>query len=325
MPAPRYANTVAARRVATPPETSAMELIWIPISVLGAFLQAIRTAGQKALNAELSTLVTTYVRSFFGLPLLLVYLWLVKEWTGQPFPEFNVRFLAMSLGASISQVAATVFLIQMFTLRNFAVGTTLTKTDVMMTAIIGTLFFSEVITGLGWVAVILTVTGVFMMTFARAGLRAFSVQGEGADAWKPTIIGLASALGFAFSYLFVREASLSLESGDVTLRAACSVVTVISIQVVFFGAYLLWREPDGLKAMFPNWRLCTFIGVTSAVGSICWFTAFALQNASYVRSVGQVEAIFTLLISHFYFKERFNAAELFGIAVTVAGVLLFLL
>ena len=77
--------------------------------------------------------------------------------------------------------------------------------------------------------------------------------------------------------------------------------------------------------MFPNWRLCTFIGVTSAVGSICWFTAFALENASYVRSVGQVEAIFTLLISHFYFKEKFNTAELTGIAVTVVGVLLFLL
>ncbi|MDA7947260.1 MAG: DMT family transporter [Hyphomicrobiaceae bacterium] len=302
-----------------------MELIWIPISVLGALLQAVRTAGQKALNAELSTLVTTYVRSFFGLPLLLVYLWFVKEWTGQPFPDVNTRFLIAAFGAAFSQVMATVFLIQMFTLRNFAVGTTMTKTDVMMTAIIGSLFFSEAITGLGWVAVILTVTGVFLMTFARAGVRAFLVQGEGMDAWKPTLIGLAAALGFTFSYLFVREASLSLENGDVMMRAACSVVTVITIQVVFFGAYLLWREPEGLKAMFPNWKLCTFIGVTSAVGSICWFTAFALENASYVRSVGQVEAIFTLLISLFYFKERFNTAELTGIAVTVAGVLLFLL
>ena len=57
--------------------------------------------------------------------------------------------------------------------------------------------------------------------------------------------------------------------------------------------------------MFPNWRLCTFIGVTSAVGSICWFTAFALENASYVRSVGQVEAIFTLLM----LQENFIAAS----------------
>ncbi len=293
--------------------------------MLGAFLQAVRTAGQKSLNAELSTMVTTYVRSFFGLPLLLVYLWFVKETTGQPFPELNIRFLLAAIGAAFSQVAATVFLIQMFTLRNFAVGTTLTKTDVMMTAIVGSLFFSEVITGVGWIAVTLTVLGVFLMTIARAGLGVFSVQGDGADAWKPTIIGLASALGFTFSYLFVREASLSLETGDVMMRAACSVVAVITIQVVFFGAYLLWREPEGLKAMFPNWKLCTFIGVTSAIGSICWFTAFALENASYVRSVGQVEAIFTLLISHFYFKERFNTAELAGITVTVAGVLLFLL
>jgi drug/metabolite transporter (DMT)-like permease len=66
-----------------------------------------------------------------------------------------------------------------------------------------------------------------------------------------------------------------------------------------------------------------FIGVTSTLGSIAWFTAFALQNASYVRAVGQVEVVFTLLISVLYFRERINPLELAGIAATVAGVLLF--
>lgn len=66
-----------------------------------------------------------------------------------------------------------------------------------------------------------------------------------------------------------------------------------------------------------------FIGLTSALGSIAWFSAFALQNASYVRAVGQVEVVFTLAISRLYFQERITALELAGIAVTVAGVLMF--
>ncbi|MFQ5626189.1 MAG: DMT family transporter [Methyloligellaceae bacterium] len=302
-----------------------MELIWIPISVLGALMQAVRTAGQKSLNTRLSTMVTTYVRAFFGMPLLLVYLWAVKSGTGQPFPDFHATFLLYSLGASVAQVAGTVLLIKLFTLRNFAVGSTLIKTDTMITAIIGSIFFSEVISGTGWIAVALTLTGVVLISVARARLKAFALQGGGGfETWKPTLVGLGSALSFCFSYLFLREASLSLGDNDFLIRAACTVISVTGMQVVFLGLWLLYREPEGLKAMFPDWRLCGFIGVTSAIGSICWFTAMTLENASYVRSVGQVEAIFTLLISTLYFKERLNAAELVGIAVIVAGVLLFL-
>ena len=72
-----------------------------------------------------------------------------------------------------------------------------------------------------------------------------------------------------------------------------------------------------------NRRISAFIGLTSAVGSIGWFSAFALQNASYVRGVAQIEIVFTLLISWLYFRERLTALEYAGIVVTVLGVLMF--
>ena len=37
-------------------------------------MQAVRIAGQKQLNAHVSTMGTTYVRSALGLPVMLVYL-----------------------------------------------------------------------------------------------------------------------------------------------------------------------------------------------------------------------------------------------------------
>jgi drug/metabolite transporter (DMT)-like permease len=301
-----------------------MDLLWIPISVLGAFLQAVRTAGQKDLNARLSIMGTTYVRSLFGLPVMLLFLWVVIAGTDQPVPAIHGTFLLYSLGTAIAQVAGTIFLIRLFSLRNFAVGNTLIKVDTMMTAIIGSLLFSEALSGIGWLAVIVTLGGVLLLTAARAGPRALGLTASGTT-WKPTLIGFASALSFTFSYLFLREASLSLGSGDFLMRSACTVVTVTSIQMVSLSLWLFWREPDSLRDMLRDWRLSTFIGVTSALGSLCWFSAMTLENASYVRSVGQVEAIFSLLISHFYFREEFNKAEIAGIAVIVAGVLLFLL
>ena len=304
-----------------------MEFIWIPISMLGGLMQAVRTAAQKNLNQRLSTMTTTYVRSIFGMPFLLAYLWAVHAGTGETLPPLNTLFLLHSMGASISQVAGTVFLIQLFTMRNFVVGTTLTKTDVMMTALIGIPLFSEVITGSGWIAIALSVAGVIMISIARAGSGNFFVAGDdgGVPGLKSTLVGLASGFSFCLSYLFLREASLSLESAGFLMRAACTVVVVTGLQVIFLGLWLAAREPRGLAAMFPEWRLCSFIGFTSALGSICWFTAMTIQNASYVKAVGQVETIFTLMISYLYFREKLNPAEFIGIAVIVAGVLIFLL
>ncbi len=308
-----------------------MELIWIPIAISGALMQAVRTAAQKDLNQKLSIMVTTYVRSLFGLPILLLFLWWVMmrgEETAQ-FPLFSNIFLVNCLALALSQLAATWLLIYLFGLRNFTVGTTLTKTDVMMTAIIGSLFFSESISLFGWVAIVLTLGGVIVLTIARVGVGGLiGGQGEGIAAAitsRPTLVGLASGFFFCLSYLFVRQSSLSLESGDFLYRAGWTATVATSMQVVMLGAWLVWREPKGLRAMFPQWRLCLFIGLTSALGSICWYTAMTLENASYVKAVGQIETVFTILIATIYFREKVYAMEFVGIATIVGGVLVFLL
>ncbi|MGE3625681.1 MAG: EamA family transporter [Hyphomicrobiales bacterium] len=305
-----------------------MELLWIPISIGAALMQSVRTAAQKNFNQRHSTMVTTYVRSLFGLPPMILFLWAVSVLTSGEQPHFSTAFLLHSAGASISQVLATYLLIRLFTLRNFAIGTTLTKTDVMITALIGSAFFAESIDGLGWVAILFTVVGVILISVARTGVDALTAGRSGIFAAlvsKPTRIGLATGAAFALSYLFLRQASISLGEAHFLVRAGWTAVAVTVLQVVLLGIWLVVREPKGLRSMFPDWRMCTFIGITSALGSIGWFTAMTIQNASYVKAVGQVETIFSLAISCLYFKEKFNAAELIGIAVIVAGVLLFLL
>ena len=122
-----------------------MEFAWIPIAMAAGLFQAVRTAAQKRLNAELSTWMTTYVRSIYGLPVMLVYLWVVMSWEGLGAPPLHAEFLFHCFMTGVSQVVATYLLILLFQRSNFAVGTMLTKTDVMMAAIIGSILFSEVI------------------------------------------------------------------------------------------------------------------------------------------------------------------------------------
>jgi drug/metabolite transporter (DMT)-like permease len=304
-----------------------MELIWIPISILAALMQAVRTAAQKSLNAKLSTWMTTYVRSLFGLPFSIVYLWVVMRYEGLGWPEFDTHYLVYCFGAAAVQVIATYLLIWLFQMRNFAVGTMLSKTDVMLAAIIGSLLFSETISAVGWVAIVITVAGVIAISIGRVGLGKLGT-GEMTLAQalvaKPTLVGLATGFFFCLSYLFLREASLGLGQGGFLYRAAWTVVLVGTMQVAVVGGWLAATEPSAFRQLPAVIWPCLFIGLTSAIGSIGWFTAMTLQNASYVKAVGQIEVVFTLTISALYFRETINRLELFGIAVIVAGVLLFL-
>ncbi|MEO0620262.1 MAG: EamA family transporter [Pseudomonadota bacterium] len=304
-------------------------LLWIPISMFAALMQVVRTAGQKQLNAHLSTMTVTYVRSLFGLPFLLVYLLIVESFYRAPLPAFANAFWMYVIGAAVAQVAATWLLIYLFTLRNFAVGTMLPKFDVVMTALLASVLFGDHLTGVGWLAVAAAVGGVMLIGVARhdaqpaTGLiRLLRAPGE-ALASRPVQIGLATGLCFTFSYLFLREAGLSL--GIPFVRAAAwTVNAVIAVQVIGLGLWLLAVERDELLALRSHLRPSVFVGLTSALGSIGWFTAMTMQNAALVKVVGQVEAIFALLISGIYFRERSNARELGGMALIILGVVLFL-
>jgi drug/metabolite transporter (DMT)-like permease len=61
------------------------------------------------------------------------------------------------------------------------------------------------------------------------------------------------------------------------------------------------------------------------LASACWFTAMTIQNAAYVRALGQVELLFTFAAGHLFFRERSNALELIGIGLVAGGILLLLL
>jgi len=291
-------------------------------------MQAVRTAAQKTLNQRMSNLGTTYVRSIIGLPIMLAYLGFILMWKGGGVPPLKVNYLLFTFLGALAQVFATMLLIWMFKLRNFAIGTMLTKVDILMTAVIGALFFSETLSAWGITALLVVVSGVLLMTVGRMGFAAFRA-GETTFVQmvfeRSTLVALACALMFTFSYLFLREATLVIKTapGDFLWAAAWTVVVATSMQVVGLGLWLARTEPGFYRVLWQNRRISTFIGITSAVGSIGWFTAFALQNASYVRAVGQIEVVFTLMISWLYFRETISRLEYAGIILTVAGVLMF--
>ncbi len=74
-----------------------------------------------------------------------------------------------------------------------------------------------------------------------------------------------------------------------------------------------------------GWRQAGLVGLFSFLGSLGWFSAFALVNAAYVNALGQIEIVFTTLTSVFVLGERIAVREAFGIALIIAGAVLLVL
>ena len=139
---------------------------------------------------------------------------------------------------------------------------------------------------------------------------------------RSTGLGLMAGLFFAVSGVCYRGASLSLDLDDPLARAGLTLAAVTAMQTFAMVAWLQWREPGQVAAVWSARRLAVWVGLMSMAGSFCWFTAFTLQNAAYVNAVGQVELVMSALVSVLIFREAITRREWLGMLVLLASILL---
>lgn len=200
-------------------------------------------------------------------------------------------------------------------------GITFKKTEVVQTALVGLIVLGEGVSAMGLGAILLGLVGVLLLS-GTPGLTGNWLQRLATPA---AGLGLLSGILFAVSGVTYRGASLELASDDPFLRAMVTLGAVTASQTIAMSLWLRWREPGQIGAVIAARARAVWIGLTSMAGSLCWFTAFTLQNAAYVNAVGQVELIFSLAASVLFFNERFTRREAAGIALLSASVLLLVL
>lgn len=296
--------------------------LWIPLTVAAAFLQNLRSTLQKQLTGNLSAVAATYVRFAFGLPIALAYFWGLHTITGTEIPTPNWTFLGWCLLGGLAQIWGTALLVALFAYRNFAVGTTYSKTETVQAALFGMLVLGDH-PSLGAVAAILvSLAGVVAISMAKSHLTLGNFARALAE--RPTLMGLGSGAAFGIAAVAYRAASLSLARPDFLMPAAFTLVTVLLIQTVAMTAWLAWREPAQLGATARAWKVSSLVGIAGSLASMGWFTAMTIENAAYVRALGQIELVFTFASSHFLFREKTERLELIGILLVVGGILLLL-
>ena len=296
--------------------------LWVWLSIMAAAAQTARTAGQKHLAGTMSSWSATWVRFLFGLPFVVGYLVVATADRGAPLPIPHPAFFLWCLGTAGSQIIATVLLVHLFSLRNFAVGTSYARTEAFLTALVGASLFGEVIDAAGWIAIVISVAGVVLISLAKQGVSGMALVRSGLN--RAAGIGVLSGLFFALASLTLRSASLSLGDPDFLTTASMTLVTVVVMQILLLGGYVLATRARELAAIGRAWKACVFVGLTSAIGSAGWFTAMTIERASYVKAMGQIEFVFAILVSTLVFRERSTVRELVGMSLVAGGIVVLL-
>lgn len=299
-----------------------MTWLWIPITIAAAVSQNLRTAMQRHLKGRLSTNGANFTRYAFGLPFALAYALFLHAGAGLAWPEPDAAFFGWVLLGGISQILATSLLIEAMTRRNFAAGIAYSKTEVVQAALFEAAFLG----------IALSVGGVAAIALATLGVMLISLRSSDAP-WRDlltgwtdvvALLGLASGGLFAISAVAFRAASIGLGHDSFLMSAGFTLAWAQTLQTLLLGTWLAARQPGQLRAVALAWRPGTLVGLTGTLGSICWFTAFTIQVAAYVRTLGLVELVLTFLVGRFVFGERASRYEILGVGALIAGIALVL-
>ena len=292
-------------------------MLWVPITIAAAALQTARNAFQRSLTGALSAYGATYTRFLFGFPFAALYAALVFTVTDTALPHPDLRFYGAAALGGVAQIAATVFLLQLFQLRNFSTGIAFSKSEIVQVALVGMLLLGDVVTWRAALAIGVATAGLVLLARETGALGWRDVASSFAG--RPALLGLGAGAGFAVAAVCFRAASLSLALPFAASAAATLAVTT-GLQTLLMTTFLRWREPGQLRAVARVWRRSLLPGLTGAAASACWFTAMTIEIAAYVRMLGLIEVLFGFGVTVLGLRERPSRREIAGTLLLVVAI-----
>ncbi len=295
--------------------------LWVIITILAAFSQNLRSAFQKKLQNDLSDIGATNVRFLFGLPFAIIYFLFLHNSYEVTLTSIPNKFILFTILGGVSQIIATFLLLKIFNYKNFAVGTTYSKTEPIQALFFSILILGETISYMGMIGIIIGIFGVIFISYKSDKLS----YDNKPDSKNSIYLGLLSGALFGIAAVMFRGASLSLNLDNLLYSSGLTLLVALFIQTTLLGIYLIITDKNQILLSFDNLKDCTIVGFFGALASMCWFYAMSIQNVAYVRALGQIELVFTILMTLIYFKEKISFREIIGICFILIGITVIIL
>lgn len=290
--------------------------MWVPITLLAATFQVLRTSRQHVLTSSLPVNGAGFVRYIYGFPLAAVACAVTFGPAGESLPDVPARFWLIVAGGGTAQILGTIALLRAFTLRDFAIGTVYAKTEVVLVALVSAIVLGEALRPLGWLGAVVCMIGV---AWLAAPGRIRDVMSSAAD--PAALMGIVAAGFFALTAVAIRGAANSLGDDPTWNRALLTLTAMLGIQTLVNGSQLALADTRQLVAVARAWRPAMVVGVLSFCGSAAWAVAITLTNPAKVRTLGQVELVIVFAVSAWWLHEHHTRTEYAASGLVLVGIL----
>ncbi len=292
--------------------------VWVLLAVGAAFMQNVRSALQKTLTGRVSVLGAAYARFVFAAPWAILLVAGISIVGGLALPGVTRAFVGWTAIGGLCQILATLLLLHLFTLRNFAAGNTFAKTETVQAVLIGLVLLGDRVSAAGMAGIMVSLVGVMLLSTQKGVPGGMFNRAAG--------IGIAAGALFALSGVAYRAAGMALAGGGPFLqRAAFALACVTVFQTLVMTVYMRRRAPGEIMRILRQWRVAAPVGIVGMLGSFGWFAGFALASAAHVKAVGQIELLFSYITAVVVFRERPTTRETAAIVLVVTGILLIVL
>ena len=292
---------------------------WVLITAIASLSQTLRSVFQKNLIEDVGVLASAYSRFIFALPfvaLLAVFFLDNQELVILKNLSSTVWFFLIA--ASICQILFTIILIKLFTLRSFAIGVAFSKTEVIQTTLLEIIIIGFILTSQVLLAIIIGFIGMLFMSKQKL----IGNVGYNTLFFKQVTLGVSCGIFLGLSSVLYKVALDSVTSDLIYKKVLVLSFLALAFQSAIFGIYILVTEgtQNALKLMLI-WKRGLPVGFFACAATFCWFYAFSLVDATLVRAVGQLEIVFSVLISFIFYKERITGFELIGMSLITISIL----
>ena len=292
---------------------------WVLITAIASLSQTLRSVFQKNIIEDVGVLASAYSRFIFALPfvaLLAVFFLDIEELL--ILANLSVKTWFFLITASICQILFTIILIKLFTLRSFAIGVAFSKTEVIQTTLLEIIIIGFILTSHVLLAIIIGFIGMLLMSKQKL----IGNVGHSRLFLQQVILGVSCGIFLGLSSVLFKVALDSVAIDIIYKKVIVLSFLALAIQSVIFGAYIVIAdEKKKLDKLFNIWKKGLPVGFFGCSATFCWFYAFSLVDATLVRAVGQIEIVFSVLMSYIFYKERITGFELIGMSLITISIL----
>ena len=292
---------------------------WVLITVVASLSQTLRSVFQKNIIEDVGVLASAYSRFIFALPFvaLLAVLFLGAQEIVL-LKTISLKAWFFLIAASICQILFTIILIKLFTLRSFAIGVAFSKTEVIQTTLLEILIIGFILTSHVFLSIIIGFIGMLFMSKQKL----IGKLGYNSLFLKQVTLGVSCGIFLGLSSVLYKVALDSVVTDLIYKKVLVLSFLALAFQSVIFGTYIVSTEgKQNVLKLFSIWKKGLPVGFFGCAATFCWFSAFSLIDATFVRAVGQLEIVFSVLISYIFYKEKITGFELIGMSLITISIL----